>query len=329
MALRISTGLPNGREGRQNPIGSVTRETIARIAQVAEDSGYYSLWPNEFISTEPRVAAQFVDPPTLFDPIVTMAYVSAVTSRIRITPSTIVLPFHDPIILARELATLDVFSGGRLTLGIGLGGSTEEYRRLRGTLERPNRGRMMDEYIRALRTIWSDRRATFQGTYVDFTDLETYPKPVQDPLPIYMAGHAEGVFRRLAAYGQGWIDSSMLPDRLQVHRDQLYDFAKEAGRGDVEFALARQFYVSIAETEEEANANFRAAVPSPGSPQLAPPSSASQERALIGTPTFVGERLREYAAAGVTEACVIFYFPDDESAERQLRLFATEVMPHL
>src|SRR6266536_1647561 len=192
MTVKISTGLPNCREGRQNAIGSVTLDGMLRVARIAEELGYYSLWPNEFFTTRPDVADRYPDPPTLFDTVVTMAYAAAVTSRIRFTPSTIVLPLHEPLLLGRQLATLDVFSGGRITLGIGLGGSADEYRSLRGTLDKPNRGVMM-------------------GQYTSFENVESFPKPIQDPLPIFMAGHADGVFRRIAAYGQGWIDSTQPP----------------------------------------------------------------------------------------------------------------------
>ena len=113
MAVRISTGLPNCREGRQNLIGSVSREGMERSARLAESLGYHALWPNEFIVTDPPVAARYATPPNLYDTIVTMSFVAAVTSRIRLIPSTIVLPLHEPLLLSRQLATLDVFSGGR------------------------------------------------------------------------------------------------------------------------------------------------------------------------------------------------------------------------
>src|SRR5215510_9693590 len=212
MTLKFSTGLPNGREGRQHPVGSVTPEWLGRIATLVEELGYHALWPNEFFNTEPRVWARYADPPTLLDPIVTLTHVAALTRRIRLVPSTIVLPLHEPILLSRQIASLDVFSGGRVTLGVGLGGSLAGYRQLRGTLERPNRGRMIDEFIPALRALWTERSATFQGQYTSFEQVETHPKPLQDPLPIFFAGHAEGVFRRIAAYGQGWINSFALPD---------------------------------------------------------------------------------------------------------------------
>jgi probable F420-dependent oxidoreductase len=333
MPVKISTGLPNCREGRQNPVGSVTIEGMLRVARVADELGYHALWPNEFQTTFPTVAARYAAPPNYYDTIVTMAYVAQATSRIRIAPSTIVLPLHEPILLSRQLATLDVFSGGRVTLGIGLGG--EEFRQLRRGVTSPNRGQMMDEYIRALRVLWTERRATFEGQHVSFADVESYPKPLQNPLPILMAGHADGVFRRLAAHGQGWIDSSNVPDELQRYLDRLRAYAAEAGRGDVRFEVSRQFYVSIAETEEAARANHRAALPPPTRPQPPPAAGAAaparpaapQERDLIGTPDQIVPRLRAYEAAGVTEVVAIFYYPDATAAERQLRLFAKEVMP--
>jgi probable F420-dependent oxidoreductase len=340
MALKFSTGLPNGREGRQHPVGSVKPEWLVRIATLAEDLGYHALWPNEFFSTEPRVQARYADPPTLFDPIVSLTHVAAATRRIRLVPSTVVLPLHEPLLLSRQLATLDVFSGGRVTLGIGLGGSPESYRRLFGTIERPNRGKMMDEYLTALRLLWTERRATFKGQYASFEDVETFPKPLQNPLPIFAAGHAEGVLRRIAVHGQGWINSFALPDDLRADVARLRAFAIEAGRGDVQLEIARQIVMSIGKTEEEAKANYAAALPLATRPRPpAPPKSESsraaapashpEERLLVGSVERVRERLTEYVAAGVTEFAAIFCYPDLASGERQLRLFAAEIMPAL
>ena len=307
MSIKISTGLPNSREGRQNPIGSVTAESIKHVAQVADDLGYYSLWPNEFIVTRPDIAKRYAEPPQMFDPIVTMSYAAAVTKRIRFTPSTIVLPFHEPIILGRELATLDVFSGGRMSLGIGLGGEAEEFRSLHGELEKPNRGKMMDEYVQALRAIWEQPRSTFAGKYVHFENVEINPKPVQKPFPIYMAGHAEGVLRRIAAHGQGWIDSSQTPDEIRETVAKIRGYAREVGRSD-EIPVARQLYVSIADTEEAARANVEASLPPPTRPQTeqAAPARLASNRSLIGTPDQVRAGLQPYADAGATELCAIF-----------------------
>ena len=334
MALKFSTGLPNGREGRQHPVGSVRPEWLTRIATLAEQLGYHALWPNEFFSSEARVQARYADPPTLFDPIVTLAHVAAVTKRIRLVPSTIVLPLHEPLLLSRQLATLDVFSGGRVTLGIGLGGSLDSYRKLHGTVPKPNRANMMEEYLTALELLWTERRATFKGQFTSFENVETFPKPLQQPLPIFMAGHAEGVFRRIAAHGHGWINSFALPDDLKADVAKLRAMTQEAGRGNVQLEIARQLVMSIGETDEEAKANYAAALPPATRPQ--PPAAAPapapthpEERLLVGSVDRVRERLAEYVAAGVTEFAAIFCYPDLAAGERQLRLFAERVMPAL
>lgn len=331
--MRFSTGLPNAREGRQNTIGSVDRKAIQRQAVVAEECGYYALWPNEFFSTPSSVSARYAEPPNLHDAIVSMSFAAAVTERIRIMPSTIVLPLHEPILLAHQLATLDALSGGRITLGIGLGGDKEEYGRMRQG--NPNRSKVMDEYVQAMRVLWSERRASYAGKYVQFSEIESYPKPVQSPFPIFRAGHGEEVFKWIARDGQGWIDSQFNPDEMKGYVDKLGALAVEAGRGGERFEIARQWYVSIAETEAEAQAVFAASYPpatqgAPAAP-AAPIGGAGRgttaaERTLIGTPDQILPRLREYLRAGVTEMCVIFYSESAESAERQTRLFAREVM---
>jgi probable F420-dependent oxidoreductase len=332
MAIKISTGLPNCREGRQNRIGSVTPQGMQRTARLAEELGYYALWPNEFIATDAAVSNRYAEPPNLYDTIVTMACVAAATNRIRITPSTIVLPLHDPLLLARQIATLDVFSDGRITLGVGLGGPADEYRRFYGLLDKPNRGQMMDEYLQALRALWTDRAASFHGKYVDITEVEAFPKPVQDPLPIFIAGQGEAMLRRLAKFAQGWIDFAMPPNKMQATAALIQRYAEEVGRGDVRIEIARQFYVSLAPTEAEAVANRNAAVPPATKAQPSPAAATSgspMEPTLVGTPEQIRARLQDYVVAGATELCVIFYAPDWEATERQLRLFATEVMPAL
>ena len=210
--MKFSTGVPNCREGRLNPIGSVDPAWMSDVAQAAEQLGYYSLWLNEFLETEPNVRARFDDPPNCYDALTTLGYLAAQTRRIRFLPSVLVLPLHHPILLNRQAATLDVLSGGRLTIGVGLGGSREDYRRLRGELGAVNRGQMMDEFVQALQALWSEQKASFSGRFVDFRDVHCFPKPRQDPLPLFMAGEADAVLRRIGRFAQGWIDSFSPPD---------------------------------------------------------------------------------------------------------------------
>jgi len=325
VAVKFSTGVPNCREGRLNPIGSVARSWMCDVASAAEEHGYYSLWLNEFLETEPNVAARFDNPPNYYDPLVTIGYLAALTRRIRLVTSTIVLPHHHPVLLNRQIASLDVLSDGRITLGIGLGGSQEEFRRLRGDLGACNRGQMMDEFAAALRTLWTEDKASFSGRHVNFENLQCFPKPVQQPFPMFMAGEAEGALRRLARFGDGWICTVLLPEIIRQKYDVIQGYVREARGRDVPLEVARQFYVSIAETQEAAEANLKASLPN------AKPSQAARRREgemnLVGAPAPMAARLKDYIAAGVTEFCVIFYSPDARGALKQMELFAREVIP--
>ncbi len=325
MALKFSTGVPNCREGRLNPIQSVDVAWMRDVATAAESLGFYSLWFNEFMQTEPRVAERFDNPPNYYDPLVTIGYLAALTRRIRFVTSTIVLPHHHPILLNRQVATLDALSNGRMTLGIGLGGALDEYRRQRGDLRAYNRGEMMDEFVQALRTLWSDRKASFSGRFAKFEDVETSPKPVQRPLPIFMAGEAEGVLRRVARWGEGWIDSHVLPDHLRELIAQIHRYMLETRGRTASMEIARQFYISLADSEEAAQANFRASLPNMKPGQAA--RRREGEANLIGTPDQIAKRLKDYTAAGVTEICAIFFSPNAAGAITQMDRFARDVIP--
>jgi probable F420-dependent oxidoreductase len=325
-AVVVSTGLPNCREGRLSPVGAVDPSWMRVVAESAEQLGYESLWLNEFPQTEPGVLARFDDPPNYYDMIVTIAALAERTKRIRFFTSTIVLPLHEPILLAKQFATLDAFSDGRVTLGIGLGGTAEEYRQLHGEAEKANRGQMMDEYLPAIRALWArDRKSTYHGQYVSFAGIEVFPKPTQDPLPIYMAGTADGVYRRIAQYGEGWIDTFLMPDALRQAISTIRLYWNDAGRVG-QPAVARQFYLSLADSDEEARDNVAASVPAP---RPAPPPREGFEMNLIGTPDRVRDRILEYVEAGVTEVSAIFFAPDIATTLRQMNVFAERIAPAL
>ncbi|MGX7678642.1 TIGR03619 family F420-dependent LLM class oxidoreductase [Jatrophihabitans sp. DSM 45814] len=330
MALQVSTGLPNCREGRLHPVGAVDTTWLADVAQAAEELDYHSLWLNEFLSTDVSVTRAFDAPPSYYDPIATIAFLAARTAAVRFVPSTVVLPLHEPLLLARQFATLDHLSNGRVTLGVGLGGSAEEFRRLRGDLASPNRGRMLDEYLAALRLLWSEERtASFDGEYVKFEAVEQFPKPLQSPLPIYLAGSADAVLERIAKYGNGWIDTVMSAEAVSAKRDQLRELLTQAGSSVTDPAITRQFYISIASSADEAAKNLAESLPADRPAQSDATASNVVDMSVVGDPDHVGGVLRRYVEAGVTEVCAIFYAPDGAAAMRQMEMFMSEVVPQL
>lgn len=325
-SVPVSTALPNCREGRLNPIGAVDRAWLLDVAQAAEDLGYHSLWLNEFLTTDPSVLANFDDPPSYYDPFVTIAYLAAHTSRIRFLTSTIILPLHEPLLLSRQVATLDVLSEGRITLGTGLGGPAEEFRRIRGDLAGVNRGQLMSEYLAALRRLWTDRRASYAGQYVRFADVEPFPKPVQEPLPVYMAGTADTVLQRVAEFGQGWIDTILSADQVRIKHDELQRLTREVpGRGSDSIEVARQFYVSVAGSRAEAESQLINSLPGARKPPAAGNTASVTDMTVTGNPGDIRGTVSRFVDAGATEVCLIFFSESAASALAQMETMASEL----
>ena len=193
----------------------ITPDWMREVAGRAEELGFDSLWLNEFTDTEASVRASFPDPPRYYDPLLVIADLAARTLRIRFLTATLVLPEHSPLLLARQALTLSSLTGGRLSVGVGLGGSKEEFRRLHGELHEPNRGQMMEDYLAALRVLWSGQVAEYRGTYARFQGVQVTPLPGSDRIPLLLAGAAAGAMDRLARYADGWIDSHHSPDEVR------------------------------------------------------------------------------------------------------------------
>jgi probable F420-dependent oxidoreductase len=322
----FSLFLPNIHEGRFIPMGALGPDHMFRPAELAEELGYEGIWIGEFMESQADVTAQFRDPPpSYYAPITLLAMLAARTSRVRLTTGVLVLPYHDPLILAREVATLDVLSGGRITLGTGLGGSIENYRRTRKLHGPLNRAKLMEESVRAMRVLWQQRRATFVGEYFEFHDVEMFPKPLQRALPIVMAGGADAVVERIGRLANGWIDTYLLPDAMRVHLEALYASARNAGRAGERFEIMRSFFCSIAATDEAAQQQRQESVP--GGRPTGRPNDSEREFLLVGSPDTIIRQLRRYDGIGITEFNIAFYHRDVPTALAQIRLFAREVFP--
>lgn len=331
--LRFSVCLPNGKEGKTQPAATVDVGWMRALATGAEALGYDGVWVSELLQAQGGAAAGGgVDVSrgagaevNYFDPIATLGYVAAVTERVRLTTATIVLPHHHPVVLSRQVATLDAYTGGRVTLGVGLGGSAASFRALRGDLGKVHRGAMMDEYLEALRLQWERPRASYAGRYVQLDDAEAYPKPTQRPLPVYVAGGGDGALRRIARFGQGWIDSHTLADDIPAIVAAIEHHRVELGSEPERPAVARQFYMALAGTREAAQRIMSDGIGG------APPQTAvvdAEHRRIVGTADDFVEVLSAYAPV-VTEICCIFYGATRDSLLTQLECLARDVLPRL
>ena len=166
-------------EGLTYPIPFSNPEDLVRIAQHAEALGYHSVWGNDHMTTQHYVRAEFSVPPRFWEPLVTYAYLAAHTKRLRFGTGVLVLPMRrDIVVTAKQIATLDHFSNGRVEIGVGIGAYREEFDAL-NPQARVHRGDMVVEGVTALRLLFSQRAASFDGKYYKFRDVELFPKPKQ------------------------------------------------------------------------------------------------------------------------------------------------------
>jgi probable F420-dependent oxidoreductase len=188
------------------------REIIDAVATAAEAEGYGTLWAGEHIvlvdhgvSRYPYSADGQIAVPAgadWLDPLIALSFAAAATSTIRLATGVLLIPEHQPVALAKRTASLDRLSGGRFSLGIGVGWSREEFDALGIPFER--RGARADEYIAAMREIWSQDPVSFAGAFVSFRDIRVNPKPVRSRIPVIVGGNSEAALRRAAQLGDGW-----------------------------------------------------------------------------------------------------------------------------
>jgi probable F420-dependent oxidoreductase len=191
---------------------SAVPEELVATAQAAEAAGFESLWTGEHIVLpDPQAPPSPMAPqdPAL-DPLLALAWAAAHTSIVRLATGIVILPQRNPVVLAKEVASLDVLSRGRFTLGVGVGYLEPEFRAIGADFE--NRGAVTDEYLDAMEHLWYDEHPAFHGRFADFSGVDAYPRPVQRPIPIVIGGHTKRAYRRAVARGQGWYGFALKPD---------------------------------------------------------------------------------------------------------------------
>jgi probable F420-dependent oxidoreductase len=180
-------------------------ESAASVAKAAEDAGFESLWTAEHVVLpDPQVPPSPVPADTRFlDPAVALAHLAAHTRTIRLATGIIILPQRNPLVLAKELASVDVLSGGRLVFGIGAGYLQPEFEALGIPFE--DRGERTDEYLEAIRALWTQDAPRFEGRFVSFGGIDAQPRPIQRPHPpIVVGGLSRPALRRAVRRGNGW-----------------------------------------------------------------------------------------------------------------------------
>jgi probable F420-dependent oxidoreductase len=212
---------------------------VAFMARTAEQLGFESFWCAEHPFIPVKTASRFpssadgVIPETyshFVDPFVALARASGATSRIKLGTSIVLVPERHPLLLAKEVSTLDHFSGGRFLFGIGAGWLREETEIMGGDFD--HRWTQTRESVLAMKELWTKPEAEFHGKYYDFPAVKSYPKPAQKPHPpVLLGGGAKNVLQRVVAWGDGWLPTGPItPERVRESRATLDTLAKDAGR---------------------------------------------------------------------------------------------------
>jgi probable F420-dependent oxidoreductase len=203
----------------------------ARVARAAEAAGFESLWGGEHVVLpDPQAPPSPMAPhEPILDPVVALTYCAAVTTRVRLGTGIIILPQRNPLVLAKELASLDRLSSGRLIFGIGVGYLEPEFRALGAPFA--HRGAVTDEYLAAMRAIWSEDKPAHSGRFVSFANVQAHPQPLQRPHPpIVVGGRTPAAFRRAVMQGQGWYGFALDPARTAEALAGLREAAKSEAR---------------------------------------------------------------------------------------------------
>jgi len=211
------------------------------LATAAEEAGFESVWTVEHVVVPHDYASTYPYSPTgkmpggeefdIPDPLIWLTWVGAHTTTLRLGTGILILPQRNPVVLAKEVATLDVMSGGRVLLGIGVGWLEEEFGVIGASF--PDRARRTDEYVEAMRALWSQEMATFSGETVSFREAVMRPRPVERRVPIVVGGHSAAAARRAGRLGDGFFPAK---GDLPALLDELRGAAEGAGRdpADVE-----------------------------------------------------------------------------------------------
>jgi len=328
--VRFSVHLPTCTEGLVNPIPFATSADFVRIAREAERLGYDAVWGNDHITAASYVRTRFVDPPNFYEVLITLATVGAHTEHIRLGTAVLVLPLRDPVLLAKQVATLDQLTGGRVILAVGLGAYREEFTAQWPRLAGARRGDLLDEGLEALRQLFSQREASHAGRHYAFEKIELFPKPRQQPLPIYIGGHNEAAVRRAARVGQGWLPGWRPLDEVKARTALLRRLTAETGRDPREVEAAVQFTLFMGRTPEEASAGYRKTGMVHHRRSLASTGrdpSLAEANNLIGSPASLLEKIAFLEAAGVDHVCAI-QLPQNSVTEmlEHMEWFARDVV---
>jgi probable F420-dependent oxidoreductase len=320
--------LPTCAEGTFYPRGFVDLGWIADAVSQVEGAEFYEISASDYVSTGRRNRDESMPPPQYLEPLTILSWLAGKTTSVRLLPNVLVLPLREIVLLAKELTTLDHVSGGRLICGLGLGANRDEFEAIHPRRSGTDRGKLLNEGLDALRVLLTERSATFSGRYIEFADVELYPKTLQDSLPIYLTGDSEDACRRAARQADGWITFVPGLSKLGTLLEIIDEEARSVGRNRP--SIAPMIGVAVGATDDEALASWEQ---SQFCAHLKRGRGGSNQDVagpnLVGSPATIRASIDEYERLGVDQMTLIFTGNTTEEVSSQITRFIDEVMPEL
>jgi probable F420-dependent oxidoreductase len=324
-------------------------EAIARVALAAERLGYDSVWVQDHISRSPADAEyhfavgaweawQRPIQPHVYDALATLAYVAGMTARIRLGTSAVVLPLRNPVVLAKEAASIDQLSAGRLILGVAAGGAyVKQELAAVGHPELGNhRGLVLEEWIGVMRGVWSVPVYATRGKFIQIEGAEVFPKPQQTPLPLWIGGTSTHARKRVGRLADGWLGIWLSPEEVRAGREEIAAHAAAAGRDPETITISSEHWLAIDREPRRAAARSLATrkgfshhislLPSAGDDNVATLTDREEEYSLVGTPQEILDRVSLYSKAGADLLIIRAIRETLDALLDDLELFREEVM---
>ncbi len=280
------------------------------LCEMLERSDVDSIWLSDRLSS----------PAPVPEVMTTLAAIGARTTRLKFGPSVVVLPYRTPVVCAKEMATVDWLSQGRLFPAVGVGVELPREFEASGVAF-AQRGRRTDEAIRVIRMLWTQDEVTFQGEFYKLDRISVFPKPWQTPPPIWIGGKSEAAMRRTARLGDGWIPSFITPDEMRAGIQKVQDLAAVESRQVPEDHFGTLINYAVADSEDAAHAMAQ-----PFIPRGRVDEATMRRCTAFGPVGRLLERVEEYVKAGASKFILRPLAPADRMLE-QLGIVAEHVCP--
>ena len=289
-----------------NNWGVADPQQVLDLGPLAEELGYDSLWVMDHLFNTGYIRERLEDKP-YYHPLSTLSYLAATTKRVLLGTSVLVLPYHNPVELAKYAASLDQISGGRLTLGVGVGAMTEEFDAL--GIPMSQRASLTNESIAIMKELWTNPSPSYQSRRWSFSNLLFSPKPFQKPhVPLWIGGASPGALRRAATRGNGWHPSGLSVEEFSIGRQEIRDQAEAAGRDPDSLVMSLRVEVEVH-----------------GRPSS--DRAANRSRLSGDDPEGMAATLETYAEAGLDHAVLALNSGDVPAITAVMQRIASDVIP--